>query len=74
MTNQWHRLVAQNVRNRRIKAGFTQEEFAEKCMINRSFLGEIERGETNFTLSTLVAIAEALKIDPSKLIAGQERK
>lgn len=73
MITKWHRLVAENVRNGRLKAGFTQEEFADKCMINRHFLGQIERGERNVTLSTLVVIAEALKIAPSKLIAQAQR-
>ena len=74
MITKWHRLVAQNVRDRRLKAGFTQEEFADKCMINRSFLGEIERGERNVTLSTLVAIAEALNVPPTELMANEARR
>jgi XRE family transcriptional regulator, regulator of sulfur utilization len=73
MTNKWHKLVAQNVRNLRMKAGFNQEQFADKCMINRSFLGMIERGERNVSLSTLVTIAEALKITPDQLMTSQPR-
>ena len=73
MTTKWHKLVAKNVRNLRMKAGFNQEEFADKCMINRSFLGMIERGERNVSLSTLVVIAEALKITPGELMASQPR-
>ena len=74
MITKWHRLVAENVRDRRLKAGFTQVEFADKCMLNRSFLGEIERAETNVTLSTLVMIAEALNIAPTELMAKQARR
>ena len=47
---------------------FTQEELGEILDIDQSYLGRIERGEINITLETLIKIAGALHIDPSKLL------
>jgi transcriptional regulator with XRE-family HTH domain len=56
------------VRNLRIQKGFSQETFAEEVGIHRTYIGGIERGERNPTLTMIYRIAKALKIPPSRLV------
>jgi len=54
----------------RKKKGWTQKRFAEICRLHRSHMGQIERGESNLTLSTLLIITEKLGISVASLFAG----
>lgn len=49
--------------------GMTQEQLAEGADISLKHLGEIERGRGNPTLATLEALAKALHVTLSDLIA-----
>ena len=51
----------------RKNAGFSQEQFAFKCSVDRTYIGTIERGEKSPTLNTIVKIANALGISISEL-------
>ena len=51
----------------RKNAGLSQEQFAFKCNIDRTYIGTLERGEKCPTLTTLVKIAHALGISKSEL-------
>lgn len=53
-------VVAQQIRLRRRNLGLTQKELAEAAGIGLSTVGEIERGETDFRVSTLEALARPL--------------
>lgn len=46
----------------RKQMGATQEEFAFTCGINRTYIGEIERGEKNVSLECINRIANGLDI------------
>ena len=58
------------IRELRLKRGWSQEQFADICDIHRSHMGEIERGETNLTLSTMLVIAQKLDTTISALFRG----
>jgi transcriptional regulator with XRE-family HTH domain len=58
------------IRELRVKKGWSQEEFADLCGIHRSHMGEIERGETNLTLSTMLVISHKLNVSISSLFKG----
>lgn len=58
------------IRELRSKKEWSQEEFADKCGIHRSHMGEIERGETNLTLATLLIISKQLDVSISALFKG----
>jgi transcriptional regulator with XRE-family HTH domain len=62
--------VGSRIRELRSKKGWSQEEFADHCGIHRSHMGEIERGETNLTLSTLLVITKQLQTTVSTLFKG----
>lgn len=47
--------------------GCSQEIFAFKCNVDRTYIGTIERGEKSPTLNTIEKIANALGISKSEL-------
>ena len=55
------------IRELRLQRGLSQEKLAELCGLNRSYIGEIERGRANITLATLVTIAQQLQTTASEL-------
>jgi len=55
------------VRKLRQEKPWTQDECAEICGLNRSHMGEIERGEVDVRLSTIEIIAQALGTTVSSL-------
>ena len=62
--------LGSRIRELRTKKGWSQEAFADECGINRSHMGEVERGETNLTLSTLYHISQTLEVSVSSLLQG----
>lgn len=62
------------VRRLREERGFTQEKLAYKIGISRNYVGNIERAETNVTLSVIQDIAKALRITMAELIAELEKQ
>ena len=53
----------------RKSAGYSQEQFAYKCEVDRTYIGTIERGEKSTTLNTIAKIAKALNISKSELFS-----
>jgi transcriptional regulator with XRE-family HTH domain len=51
----------------RKEQGYTQESFAMKADIDRSYYGAIERGEFNVTVDTLTTIAVGLNVPIAEL-------
>ena len=62
------RSLGEQIRDQRIKKGWSQEGFALKCQLDRSYIGKIERGERNVTLLTLYQIAKTLDLQVKDLI------
>jgi transcriptional regulator with XRE-family HTH domain len=58
------------IRRLRVRKGYTQESFADKCGLHRNFMGAVERGEQNLTLKTLQVIATGLGTTMAKLLSG----
>ncbi len=58
------------VRNRRHKLSVSQEEFADMCALDRTYIGGIERGERNISLVNIEKIARAFRIRLSELLRG----
>ena len=61
------------VREAREKRGWSQERLAEVADLNRSYLGEIERGLVTPSLATIGKLAFALGLAPSALISRCEK-
>ncbi len=62
-------LLGQRVKTLRMLAGLSQEAFAEKCGLDRTYISGIERGIRNPTLEVLSLIANGLRIDLVTLFA-----
>lgn len=56
------------VRRLRTAAGYSQEAFADVVGVHRTYLGLIERGAVNVTLTTLEKLAVALDRTPARLL------
>jgi len=52
---------------RKVK-GISQERLAELSEIDRSYMGRIERGEMNVSLTKVYQISEALEVPPASLL------
>ena len=62
------KVLGHNIRFMRESRGYSQKSFAAKSGFKRTYIGAIERGETNVTLSNLCQIADALGIHPGILL------
>jgi transcriptional regulator with XRE-family HTH domain len=58
------------VRKLRLSKGYSQESFAAKCDLDRTYIGGIERGERNVALRNIEVIAKALDMALSELMKG----
>ena len=64
-----HLKLGQRVKQLRSSLKITQEDLAFKVGVDRSYMGFIERGEKNPTLSILVKIAQVLRIPLKELFS-----
>ncbi|HVO43017.1 MAG TPA: helix-turn-helix transcriptional regulator [Aggregatilineales bacterium] len=62
----------QQIRRLRLERGLSQEAFAAKCGLHRTYIGPIERGEKNITLATANKLAQALGTKLSTIFLGLE--
>ena len=64
------RMIAfgKRVREMRKSKGISQERLAEMAGIDRSYMGNIERGEKNITLKKAYEICDALDIEIQNLV------
>ena len=53
-------ILSRNVIALRRTLSLSQEQLADRCGFHRTYVGSVERGERNVTLSTLEALASAL--------------
>ena len=56
------------IRRRRDASGLSQEALADRATIHRTYIGGIERGERNPTLTMIHRLARALRVSPTKLL------
>lgn len=66
----FQRALGERVRQLRKKRGWSQEEFAHRCGIYRSYMGAVEGGKYNFTLKTVYKLAKGLGTSVSALLKG----
>lgn len=60
--------IGQRIRKKRISKGLTMMELSYESDIDYRQIGRIERGETNFTIKTLLRICETLDCNLRNLI------
>ncbi len=58
------------VRQLRAAKGLSQEAFAVRCNLDRTYIGGVERGERNVSLRNIQVIASGLELTISELLMG----
>lgn len=53
------------LRKLRLQKGLSQEDLAYKCDLDRSYVGQVERGERNISLENIHKLAKGLSINPA---------
>ena len=64
------------VRTLRRAQGLSQEGFAARCGLDRTYIGGVERGQRNIALRNIEIIAKTLNLSISELtqgISGEEQ-
>lgn len=61
------KVFGRNLRNYRLELGLSQEKFAEKCGLHRTYISDIERFQRSISLENIQKIADALEIQTYKL-------
>ena len=54
--------LGKRLKKLREQKGWSQEEFAAKCGVHRTYMGSVERGERNVAVLNLRKIAAALGV------------
>lgn len=60
------------IRAERLALSLSQEELGERCQLHRTYIGIVERGESNITLQNLERIANALNTRVWTLLRAAE--
>lgn len=63
-----------NLKKHRTAMGISQEAFADKCGLHRTYISAIECYRRSISLENIQRIAEALEIDTYKLFLEDENK
>ena len=66
--------VGRAIRRLRREAGYSQESFADRCGLHRTYVGSVERGETNISLDNLERIAKTLSLTTGQLLLEAEKE
>lgn len=56
-----------NMKTFRVALGLSQEKFAEKCGLHRTYISGIERFQRNVSIENIQRIADGLEIEAYKL-------
>ncbi|MGN1457832.1 MAG: helix-turn-helix domain-containing protein [Acutalibacteraceae bacterium] len=62
-----------NVKKYRQQIGLSQEQFAEKCGLHRTYISAIECFRRSISLENIQKIADALNIETYKLFLEEEK-
>lgn len=64
----------QRIRSYRKLKRLSQEKLAELCDLHPVYIGQLERGEKNASLDTIIRICKGLEISPENLFEKLEYK
>jgi transcriptional regulator with XRE-family HTH domain len=63
--------LADNIRAYRQAKELSQEAFADLCGLHRTYIGSVERGERNVTLSTIEVFASVMGVSVAQLLSAK---
>lgn len=67
------RALGREVKARREQLGLSQDEFALRAGLHRTYISDIEHGKRNVTVDVLKRLSDALECDPSTLVSRAEK-
>ena len=67
------RLFGDRVRRYRHELGLSQDAFALKAGVDRTYVASLETGKRNVSLDLIGVLAAALEVDAAKLVSGIEK-
>ncbi len=67
-SNSLREILANNMRMLRAKENISQEDFADKCGLHRTYISDVERCNRNISIDNIERIAEAFEISASELL------
>ena len=62
------RIIGWNLRRLRVEKGLSQERLALEAQVDRSYVGRVERGSENVTITFLEIIARVLEVPIATLL------
>lgn len=65
------KVFGNNVRQYRMKLGLSQEKFAEKCGLHRTYISDIECFRRSISLDNIQKIADALEVQTFQLFLDE---
>jgi len=65
------KVFGNNVRQYRMKLGLSQEKFAEKCGLHRTYISDIECFRRSISLDNIQKIADALGVETFQLFLDE---
>lgn len=60
--------LGENVRRLRLEKGWSQEDYADRADIHRTYVSDIERGRRNPSLTIIERLASPFDIPPGRLL------
>ena len=66
------RVFGTNMKKYRMQRGLSQEAFAEKCGLHRTYISSIERFQRNVSIENIQRIADALDVETYLLFVEKE--
>lgn len=61
-------MIGHRIREERLRLNLTQEALAEDVELTTAYIGQVERGERNFTLENLIKVANRLGVTVDYLL------
>lgn len=65
-SNSLQEILANNMRTLRTKENISQEDFADKCGLHRTYISDVERCTRNISIDNIDRIAKAFDISASE--------
>ena len=69
----WLRAVGEAIRLARTNTGLSQEALGYKAGLHRTYVSDVERGQRNPTVVTILALARTMGITSSDLLKSAEQ-
>ena len=60
--------LGSNIKRLRLEHGWSQEEYADRAGLHRTYVSDIERSSRNPTITVIEKLAKALNVSASALI------